>query len=823
MNKFTHVGRLLGVTLGAAAGLAGVGAMAALRRPLPKTKGAVQVPGLQGRVQVLRDRWGVPHIYAATNRDLFMAQGYVHAQDRLWQMEMHRRLGHGQLAELFGPIALTSDRFIRVLGFSRVARAEVETLDDDTREALQSYVDGVNAFLDSARGNLPVEFLLLRHRPRRWEIPDVLVWSKIMALNLSENWTGEVLRARLVAALGAERAGQLEPQYPDDQPLSVPEGAHYTVALAEEALRLASGAAAFTGPSGMGQGSNGWVVGGSRSATGKPLLSNDPHLGITMPSLWYEVHLEGGDYAVTGASLPGIPSIVIGHNARIAWGVTNAMTDVQDLYIERFHPDDPLRYEWKGEWQQAELVREEIIVKGQKEPVVEEVRVTRHGPVVSPLVPEGSDLLSGSSSEYTVSKPTTDNRQPTTGLALRWTALEPSRINRSALMLNKARDWDEFRAALADWNVPAQNFVYADVDGHYGYALGGDIPVRAQDDGRLPMPGWNGEHEWVGFIPAAEMPHSLDPEEGFAATANNRIVGPRYPYHLSSEWLNGYRVLRIRELLEATPRHDTQSFVRIQHDRRSLPGLEFVALAPRLPAETPLQTAARDALAHWNGDLTPECVGGTIYASLRYHLQRCTLSELGDPREFVVGLGTFASLPGAFYLGRSLPGILRRIREGDDGWLGEGRTWDGVLAEAWQLALDELCEQLGPNVSEWQYGRVHSLTLRHVLGSAPALAKIFNRGPWPTGGDLDTVCMGNQVRDTTAGPVYIAPSYRQICDTSDWDKSCSILPTGQSGQPGSRHYADMARPWRIGGSHPMLWSRAAVEAETVATLMLQSE
>lgn len=817
MSKITQAGRIASLFVGAVAGIAGLGALVALKRPLPKTSGNLKLAGLHGRVQVLRDRWGVPHIYAGDNHDLFMAQGYVHAQDRLWQMEIHRRTGHGQLAELFGPIALTSDRFIRVLGFSRVARQEAELLDPETRSILEAYVAGVNAFIEQNSHKLPLEFTLLRHKPRPWDLSDVLVWSKIMALNLSENWSSEVLRAQLVAALGPERAGALEPNYPDDLPLSVPEGAYYSVKLAEDALRMAREAVSFTGESGMGQGSNAWVVGGQRSTTGRPLLANDPHLAISMPSLWYEVHLEGGDYAVSGASLPGLPCIVIGHNARIAWGVTNAMTDVQDLFIERFDPNDPLRYEYQGEWLRAELVRETIEVKGQSEPYIEEVRITRHGPIISTLV-------AGETQQAALAQRASElGAEGSLALAMRWTALEPSTILRSAVYLNKARSWEEFRAALADWNVPPQNFVYADVDGHFGYALAGAIPIRKQGDGRLPVPGWTGDYEWQGYIPADELPSVFDPEIGYAVTANNRIAGPSYPYHLSSDWLNGYRAARIRELLEAKDRHDPESFARIHQDLLSLPGLAFIELAPRLRAESPIERAARDALSKWDGVLSAESVGGTLYATLRYHLQVCAMPEVGKPSETVIGLGTFAVLPSTMYLERALPDILERIKRNDDAWLGEGRTWQQVLDEAWQLTIRELEDQLGSDVSHWRYGRIHSLTLRHVLGSVPALAPVFNRGPWPTGGDVDTVCMGNQHRDTAAGPVYVAPSYRQICDTADWDNSRSIIPSGQSGQPGSRHYNDQSQAWREGAYHPMLWSRNAIENATVSVLNLDPQ
>jgi penicillin amidase len=810
MASFKRIGATAGIVLGAAAGLAGVGLMTMLRRSLPRTSGVLALPDLESPVQVLRDRWGVPHIYARSNTDLFIAQGYVHAQDRLWQMEFHRRSGLGQLSEIFGPVALESDRFLRILGFGRVARREAEILSGAAREAIDAYILGINAYISQHAKRLPIEFTILRLRPRPWERVDVLVWGKMMALTLSENWTDEILRARIVAAVGSERAAALEPEYDAARPLIIPPGLRYHPEIGADALRGAAATAPFAGEVGGGQGSNNWVVGGARAASGMPLLANDPHLSLQVPSIWYENHLSGGDYHVTGAGIPGSPGVIIGHNERIAWGVTNAMTDVQDLYIERFDPQDATRYEFQGQWERAEIVREEIAVRGRSEPFVEEVRITRHGPVISPLVPATDQRTNGAAMDQPLEET----------LTLRWTALEPARIFESVLALNRATDWENFRAALADWTVPAQNFVYADVDGHIGYALGGDMPVRAQGDGRVPVPGWTGEYEWTGVIPHADLPHVLDPQVGFIATANNQIVGHDYPYLVAGEWLNGYRVTRIRELIEQRPQHDAASFVRIQGDLRSLPGLELAALADRLPATSVVAQHARAALSAWDGELTAECIGGTIYARLREKLLAAALAEIAAPLGTTASLGAFASFPGADYYQRSLPQILRRAATRNDGWLPAGRSWDAVLAEAWEASVAELRAEYGDDVRLWIYGRKHVLNFRHLLDSVPALAKLLDRGPFPTGGDLDTVRMGHLPRVFAGPPYYVAPSYRQICDTADWDRSQSIHPPGQSGQPGSHHYADLLQLWLRMEYHPMLWSRARVEAAAVERLTL---
>jgi len=825
MASLAKIGKIAGVALGALAGLTGAAALTALRRPLARTAGQIRLPGLNAPVQILRDRWGVPHIYARNTADLFAAQGYVHAQDRLWQMELQRRTGMGRLAEVFGPIALDTDRFVRVLGFNRVVRREAELLDGEARLVVDAYVRGVNAFIAQNARRLPIEFGILRLRPQPWQAEDVLVWAKMMALNLSRDWMTDLLRARIIAAIGPERAALLEPQYPPTHPLTIPPGVRYNAGMGADALRLAATAAPFAGSSAIGQGSNAWAVGGERSSSGRPLLASDPHLMMQVPSLWYENHLSGGDIHVTGASLPGLPCVVIGHNERIAWGLTNGENNVQDLFIERFDPDDPTRYEFQGAWEQATIVREQIVVKGQAEPAIEEVRITRHGPIISSLVPgdDGRWTMDDSQSDAGATSSSVNRLSSNKALALRWAALEPGENMSAAILLNRAHDWESFRAAVAAWVMPTQNFIYADVEGHIGYTLGGVLPIRAQGDGLLPVPGWTGEYEWTGTIPRDELPHMLDPDEGFAVSANTQIAGDDYPYQLPGEYLPGYRSTRIRQLIAQTPRHDAASFTAIQGDQRSLPGLDLAALAGRLPAPTPAARQAREALAAWDGELTAESVGGAIYARLREKLLQEAYREVAEPLGQVAGLGAFAGLPGSAYMWRALPQVLDRLAARDDSWLPDGRTGDDLLSAAWEATIAELRDELGDDPDEWRYGRYHTLTLRHPLGAAAALAPLLNRGPFPMGGDGDTVRMGNAPRQYAGQPFYIAPSYRQICDLSNWDLSLSIHSVGQSGQPGSKHYADLIDAWRTMQYHPMPWSRARVEDVVTERLTLEPE
>jgi penicillin amidase len=811
-----QIGKGIALTAGVLAGLAGLATatgVSFIRRPLPQTDGTLTAPGLCAPVEIVRDRWGVPHIYAENNADLFFAQGYVHAQDRLWQMELQRRTALGQLAEIFGSVALDSDRFLRVLGFGRVARGEALALGDPEREAVTAYCRGVNAFLAANWRRLPIEFAILRCRPRPWEPADVLAFGKVMALDLSTNWTSEIIRARIVATLGAVRAALLDPERAAADPLTLPDAA-YTADFGAGALRAAAAAEPFAGERDGTQGSNAWVVGGGCTASGGPLLANDPHLALSMPALWYENHLHGGDYAVTGATIPGTVGVTIGHNARIAWGVTNGMNDIQDLYIERPDPADPTgaRYEFRGAWEEATIVREEIAVRERPlrarirvETVT--VRITRHGPIISDLLPPGAT-----------------NAPDEATLALRWTALEPGHLQRAILALNRAGDWATFRAALRDWTVPPQNFVYADVAGHIGYALGGAIPLRAQGDGRLPVPGWTGEWEWTGTIPPDENPHALDPAAGFVVTANNRIVGDEYLHPLPGEWAPGYRAARIRELLARGSRHDAASFGRIHADRLSAPGRALAALAragrlPPLPDE-PLAATARDVLAIWDGNLIDDSVAGAIAATLLVALQERAYHAIAGPLSMPVGLGAFTTLPGRAFLQRSLPRLLGALGGGDASWLAPGDTTGAILRDAWRATLAALRTEQGDEIALWRYGTDHTLTLRHPLGALGPLNRLFDRGPFPQGGDLNTVCMGSRTFSPAGVDFYNGPSYRQICDPIDWDASRSVYPGGQSGHPASPHYADLLRLWLHDSYHPMLWSRTAIAEAAEATLTL---
>ncbi len=751
-----------------------------VRRAFPQTSGTLVLPGLQAPVEVLRDAWGVPHIFAQSSHDLFLAQGYVHAQDRLWQMELNRRSASGRLSELVGEATLGTDRLFRTIGFRRAAEAEFARLDTETKEGLEAYAAGVNAFLAQHRGQLPIEFTLLRFAPEPWSPIDTVAFGKLMAWILGGHWSSALLRAHLVARFGVEGMRFLLPPYPTEAPVIVPSEAHYETWNVAAVLRLLDAARGLPGI-----GSNNWVVSGTRTGTGAPILANDPHLEAQMPSIWYEMHLVAGPYNVAGSTFPGTPGVIIGHNAEIAWGVTNAGPDVQDLYMEQFDPADPTRYRYQGRWESATLVREEIKVRGQREPVIEHVRITRHGPILNNVV----DGLG-------------------TFLAMQWTALEPGTVTTAIMRINRAQSWQGFRDALRFWTVPAQNFVYADRQGNIGYQLPGRIPIRAKGNGLLPVPGWTGEYEWVGEIPFDRLPSAFNPARGYIATANNRIIPDGYPYFISAEWDPGYRARRIEAMLARTSHATLEDMQKIQLDLTSLPGQAFVQALHGLHLTTEPASGLLAELQSWDGVLRPDSRPAAIYEAVRLSLAPLVFKAILGPDLYKRYLGHTAAWQAV---------LLRLLRTPGSPWWGPGGR-DPIVARAFDDAHALLTTRLGPDRSRWTWGQLHTMRFVHPVGRIPALAWVFNATAPFTGGDGYTVNNGGF--DVSTFEQRSVASYRQVLDLANWDNSLAIHTTGQSGLPFNPHYRDFVPVWATGGYHPMLFSRPRIVQALDATLTL---
>jgi penicillin amidase len=733
-------------------------------------------------------------VSARSNTDLFFAQGYVHAQDRLWQMDLNRRMARGLLAEAFGERALDVDRFYRRLGFQRVAEEDLARMRAEQRDALDAYAGGVNAYLEHARRRLPLEFVLARSEPRPWSALDCLALGHLVGWLLTYNWDSEVWRERFITCLGPDAAAALEPGVPPDlfQPLTPQPPASAPMA---PAIGLEEGG--ITPAS-----SNAWAVSGQRSITGRPLLACDPHLTLHAPPTWHEAHLSGGDYHVAGASIAGLPGVIIGHNERIAWGVTLAILDVQDLFVMRMDPGDPRRYAYDGVWVQGELVRETIPVRGRTGPAIEDVLLTRHGPIITP-----TSILPGE----------------TRALALRSTALLPWPLPGGSLLpLNRAGSWEEFRAALSAWDVPTLNFVYADVDGNVGFQMAGRVPVRKSGAALVPRPGWTGEHDWDGWVPFDDLPTTFNPPEGFVASANNAPeatgevqAGP----YLSWEWAAPYRYQRICQVLRSRPRHSLRDFRDLQMDTRCLPGLEVATYLSRLPLPSPapvLVTWAARELAAWDGSMGEHSVGASLYGAFRAAFcQRRFGAALGEQLRGLLGHGhhPLVNPTSSYYMRLSqVPVELLRAR-GDD---------PSVRQDAYAALCDALAyleARLGPDPRQWHWGSVHRVTIHHSLSSRKPLNRLFDLGPYPIGGDADTPLKAAAIPpdlDVNAS----AASYRLLCDVSDWDNSVAILPGGQSGQRTSQHYADQLPLWQKGQYHPMPFTPDAVLSHTHAMLTL---
>lgn len=797
----------IGLALGALAGLAGAGYYWLLKRPLPQTAGQLSLSGLQEGVEVLRDPWGVPHIYAQNETDLFFAQGFVHAQDRLWQMEFQRRLVAGRLSEIFGKQTLQVDRWLRILSMRRVAEQGAELLKPEVSAAIEAYAAGVNARI--ALGRLPVEFTILRHQPQPWTVVDTLSWLKMMSWVLSVNWESELLRARLIDRLGPELAAELEPDYFERCPIIMPEGIDYS-GIGERALKRAEDARPFTGPpTNAGLGSNNWTLCGARTESGAPLFANDMHLALSIPAIWYENHIEGGDLKATGISLPGLPGIISGHNGRVAWGYTNGFDDVQDLYMERLrnNPDGRVQYEYQGAWLDAQVIREEIRVKG-GETEFEDVIVTRHGPIINSL-----NNYPGQSQE----------EQP---LALRWISLEPEATANTILATLRARSCHEFHESLRDWVAPLQNIVHADIEGNIAYSHPGHVPIRAKGDGTIPVPGWTGEYEWTGYIPFDELPHVINPDRGYIVTANNRIVEEDYPYFLTTEDIFGAdRALRITELLEAREKISVEYVKKMQFDQLSVTAREVKAYLEQLDVAGDARLAAAlDLIRAWDGTHSVDSSAAAVYqVFMRRMIFLCLGDKLGDLTIHYAGLGPTPGLTeGSIFGARAWMWIEKTLADPHSHWFdqGDGETRDDIMRLALAETVDYLTAELGPDSTAWAWGKLHKLTYSHPLGQVKPLDRLFNRGPYPLGGDGTTIWMGLTTQHDLSNPGVIGPPFRFIADLSDLRNSWGLLAPGNSGHPGSKHYDDQAQAWFDAGYHPLLFDRPDVERHAQSRLHL---
>ncbi len=765
---------------------------------LPQTSGTLTVQGLAEPVEIVRDRHGVPHIYAQSMPDASFALGYVHAQDRLWQMEMNRRIGAGRLSELFGERSLGADKFLRTLGVYRVAERTVLNLEGDARAALDAYAAGVNAYIDGLDGPLPPEFLILRHRPEPWTPADSVVWAKMMAFNLSTNWRNELLRARLARVLTAQQIAEAFPPYPDDAPVALADLTGLYKQLPDRVMQ-ASG----WYPPTLRDGSNNWVVDGNRTASGKPLLANDPHLGLSTPAVWYFVHVDIAGKGVIGASLPGTPAVLLGRNDRTAWGFTNTGSDNQDIFIEKIDPSDPNRYITPMGPAQFETRRETIDIRG-GDPIDLTIRATRHGPVISDVLGSASDLLTD---EY--------------ALAFAWPALADDDMTvRAGLNIMRAENWDDFLAAVRDFHVAQQNIVYADVDGNIGFVAPGRVPVRKPENdvrGMMPVPGWDARYDWDGWIPFEQLPQAFNPPSGLVVTANNKIVPETYPHHLTFEWDAPFRAQRIKTLLQTRSSHSLQSFMAMQSDVLSTMA---TTLLPWLRQVEPMSEEAKRALRlleAWDGTMGGNSIEPTIFSAWLRELTRLVFEdEFGD---------LFADYWGyrPLFTHNVLRDMLGQSRWCDDVRTAETETCAGMLSVSLDLALADLADRYGEDPAGWRWSIAHPVRQAHrPFSDVPLLNRLFEiKQPFEGGNYTINRAASRLADDDEPFTAVHGSSLRAIYDLSDPDSSVYIHSTGQSGNPLSPHYDDLSRIWLDGGYIPMTMNRADIEDDAIGMMRIR--
>jgi penicillin G amidase len=760
---------------------------------LAQTEGRIKLEGLQKPVKILRDEWGIAHIYAETQDDLFFAQGLVAAQDRLWQMDLWRRAGEGKLAEVLGPSAIERDLFARLIRYRGDMKAEYESYAPDARQIIEAFVRGVNAQIELSKDRLPIEFRLTGSKPEPWT-PEVCL-TRLAGYVMTRNASTEVLRAQLVREFGKEFVDEWVETEPERK-VEIPEG--LDLAGIDSKILAAANAAGSPVTFNPNDGSNNWVIDGTMSATGKPILANDPHRTIALPSLRYLVHLVGPGWNVIGAGEPALPGVAAGHNERAGFGFTIVGIDQQDLYVEEINPANPNEYRYRGKWEQMRVEREHIKIKGEAQPREVELKFTIHGPVIY------------------------EDKGIRRAFALRWVGSEPGTAGYLAsLTLNRVQNWNEFLKAMERWKVPSENLVYADVDGNIGWLAAGMTPIRKGWSGLLPVPGAEGKYEWQGFLPVSELPQSFNPSKHFIATANQNILPPGYKRELGYEWADPFHFWRISEVLDSTKdKFKVADFERLQHDEVSLPARELTAILKEVKGANAELRPYVEMITKWDCVLSKDSAAAALFeiwlpkitpAIFKHHVPK-EAWPLVAPRISI--LKTIAVLKSQEDLKK-----YGAPKQPNSHWpdSNAGANRDAVMLNSLAEAVKEARERLGDDPSKWRWGKLHVAPFTHALSTDDERRALFNLPSVERGGDVYTVnnTYGQNFRQNHGA------SFREILDVSDWDRSVATSVPGQSGQPGSKHYADLLPLWAEGKYFPLLYSKQKVEASAKERLTLE--
>jgi len=777
--------------------------LAQAKAVLSPVEGEYQLPGLWQPVEVLRDRWGIPHIYAQNSHDLFLAQGYVVAQDRLFQIDLWRRVGLGELAEIYGESSLAGDRFARLMLYRGDMQSEWASYSDDARDIATAFTTGINAWIEQTSNRLPIEFQVLGYRPKKWRPEDVL--ARMSGLVMVSNWEKEIARARLIAKVGVERARLLAPTDPlvefvPDSKLNlgviVPQilsgyqtatrPLKFAPPVSERAMSQRANDAIESTPSKSA--SNNWVIDATLSESGKPLLASDPHRTTALPSLRYLVHLNAPGWNVIGAGEPALPGVAIGHNDRVAWGFTIVGTDQADLVVEETHPEDPQRYKVGEQWAAMRVISEQIAVKGREQAVDVELRFTRHGPVIY------------------------QDDTKHVAIALQWVGSEPGAAGYlGSLSVARAKSARELVTALERWKIPALNFVFADMDGAIGWVAAGLTPIRPRGQGLLPVPGASGQYDWRGFLKVADLPQIHNPARHFVATANHNILPSGYDQQIAYDWAAPYRFQRIEQRLTSATKFSLTDFQSIQHESTSLLAQQLVHVVQSNPqAFASEQAKFVRLLTEWNGNLSRESAAAALYSVwLQELMQRFFALHL--PSDLKLERGDL----------RTHPVLVSNLTQPQTTTFGgePATARDRLLRESLTAAIERTQKLLGDDLRQWQWGRLHTATFRHPLATlSPAYERAFNLGPVARSGDSTTP---NNTRASDDFQQIHGASYRHVLDLADWDRGVATSTPGQSGQLGSPHYGDLLPLWAEERYFPLSYSRARVDAVTEHRLKLR--
>jgi len=772
------------------------------RKGLPDYNGTIELAGITEEVTVYRDSFGIPHIFARNERDLYKATGYCMAQDRLWQMDLYRRVCTGRLSEIFGEDLVETDLLMRALLIPEKSRRVLEKSEAAVVDMIESFVDGVNQYIEGRGNKLPPEFTILGYKPEPWQVEHSLNLIGYMAWDLTSSWSTEILLEKIRKKLGDEIAEKLLPGWDLHGTFAYPEMEAKLESLNLNATLLRGNRPLRDLGLEVFSGSNNWAVSGERSVTGKPILANDMHLGLDSPGIWYQMHQAvEGELNVTGVALAGQPFVVAGHNSFIAWGFTNVMVDNLDFYLEKINPENPLQYELNGEWIDMTVMPVKINVKGGAV-VEDELRFTHRGPIVSRF-----------------------HELENVAVSMRWSGNDDSNEVRTVYLGNRARNWDEFREAVRTFTAVSQNTVYADIEGNIGLYCCAGVPIRKGGDQNSILPGWTDEYDWQGYVPFEELPYSFNPESNTVSSANNRTAGDEYPYYISRWFVLPYRIDRIREMLKEKEKFSIEDFQHMQADQKSkLAELFKDTLFTELKTYTEwndLENRCLELLFAWDSVVDKHSSAAAMFEQFKGDfLRNVFIDELGEDlyREFISSGSIYGNALHLFAMEKGSAWCDDVSTEGIE------ETFGDMVRKSFRETVVALRERMGDNPEKWEWGKVHTLTLEHPLGGVKILNILFrfNRGPYAVGGSSNTVCPYGYSR-RNAFAVTAGASHRHIYSLADWDESLTVIPTGTSGIPASPHYCDQSEMYVENRYHSDLVSKDPVVENARYTMLIKGK